>query len=321
MVKKDATAESKPKTNAQEKKEEMSPELKKEINKLTREYNAKLNENADRPTFPTRLSSKMQGGTTVMCVTMVIYLAAIAYLFQQGTCFMMNKNAKFGSDKVSQYFAANHFLMVLFVLITNLKVPMNISNIAFLGLSIGLNAFAFMNNAEIFNDLGFYGLVAIQVLMLVLTLAGYYRTTSLINAILFFTALTMFSTMWGQPLMAAKLTQLQREFVGWTFCGLFYFSATNMGLQTTIANFVVLIFWVGIDLVVVEDNKSWKTEQHWQSSLWILGFHGVNAAIHQMSMFLEAGAANKAKMDMRMEYMNNVRELKLKMSAKKSKDL
>lgn len=323
MAKKDAAAESKPTTTEDKnvKKEEMSPELKAGLKKLQDEYNAKCNARANQPVFPTRMSSKMEGGTKIMAGCMVLYMAAIAHLFQEGRCFMMTTNAKFGSDKISQYFAAHHFLMAGFVIVTNLKLPMNICNFLFLGLSIGLNAFAYMNEAAMFNDLGFYGFVALQVVMLILTVVGYYRTASLVNAILFFTGLVMFSTLWGQPLIAYNLSLLQREFVGWFFCGLFFFTATNMGCGTTIANFVTLIFWVGIDLVVVEDNKFWKTETSWSSSLWILGFHGVVGAIHQLCMFREAAAYNGMKMKERMEYSQKAKALQLKLSSTKSKDL
>lgn len=264
-----------------------------------------------RPTFPTRLTSEVSDGTILMRIWCVAMLAGGVHLFMTGSNFMMTTNAKFSQNLLAQFFFAQQMIMLVYMLMCNCHIRLEISNFVFLGGTIALELYAFTTHTPAFDMPNAWGLVVLHGAMLLFSCLGYFRTASILNTIPFFIGFWMFTTDTSAPLLDVTYNQLTREFIGWWFTGLAFFTLVNMGLTAGMGNFATSVFWLGIDLLVVEDRTYWKTNGIF-SALLLLGIHGSVAGYHQICMFMTASAHADGYQIKRNAYNTSMNELTFK---------
>jgi len=258
----------------------------KEMKVMQKEDTEKMEETA----FPTRQNNVLHDGTIGMAVWCLFVLAGITHLFQTGSSFMMNTNAKFGHSLVAQFFCVQMALTIVYILLVNLHIRLDVSNAIYLGLVIAFEVWSIQNHAPAFHPQGAWVFIGLHGLMLLLSLGQCFKTVSFLNTAAFFTFLYMFFNADSFPLLAVTYNNFTRAFLGFHFCGLWFMTMVNvMPTNVNVANFMVSVFWLGIDLMVVEDHKFWKGHG-WKSSLLLLGIHGGMAAYHQLNMLMTAGA-------------------------------
>jgi len=84
----------------------------KEMKVMQKEDTEKMEETA----FPTRQNNVLHDGTIGMAVWCLFVLAGITHLFQTGSSFMMNTNAKFGHSLVAQFFCVQMALTIVYII-------------------------------------------------------------------------------------------------------------------------------------------------------------------------------------------------------------
>lgn len=258
----------------------------------------------DNELFPLRKNATMFGGTKMAQIFLTLYCLVGVYLFTTGTLPMMNASVNFLSNKLAMTFAAWKFASVFYMLLTNLKVPLNISNSIYCVLCIAIDVLAVTRDSGSWTPLA-WSIVALDSVVLLLSMGHNFITAAVLNGVYGFFGIWIFATS-TLPFLASPASTFEQVWAGWRFCGCLYFTLVNLGLSTTITVFVTMVFYLGVDMVAVDDLYSWKNSG-WGSSNWFFAIHGAVTAYHQWSMLMEASQMSCEKSKVQREALKKLR--------------
>lgn len=248
--------------------------------------------------FPLRNNATVYGSSKFAAVCFTLYLIAeIAMWTGLVRCPMVRPSVKYLKDKVSLAFAGWHMCSIFYMVLVHMEVPLHISNTLAMIPYIAIDYFAVCDTAH-WTPLA-YGFLVLDVFVLVASLAKHFKCAAAVNWLYTFAGAFTFFTMTA-PVLVHPLNDFQRAWAGWKFAGCTFFALINLGVPTLISTFATLVFFLAVDLVIVDDHRHWKNAG-WDGTMWLFVVHCGLAGFHQLMMFMEADRASQARMKVLIE--------------------
>lgn len=245
--------------------------------------------------FPLRNSERVYGYSHIAVGILSLYLVAwLAVWTGQVKCPMIKPSVKYLEDKVSMVFAGWKLCSIFYMILVNLNIPLNISNVLAMIPYIVIDYFA-VTDTDNWTPLA-YGFLVLDVLVLLLSLTKKFKAACLINWLYVFAGLFTFCTM-SAPVLVRPLNNFQRVWAGWKFAGCMFFALINLGVPTKMCTFTVSVLFLGVDLILVDDYKHWRNDE-WDGTQWFFVVHVGLAGMHQLMMFMDADRDAREKMQL-----------------------